>query len=161
MNILALDPSLKAIGWALLDSDEDEVIGAGWYTGHESKDIDNCLYEAVMWLRAKCEVFGSLHKAKILAIEVPIYVHNARTFGKQCQLLGALRVHSPFEVIEIYPSERRKVMNMDFKGKSAKEVKQMIMDEVNRRYGLEIESDHVSDAVAIALAAKEKLSGSI
>lgn len=166
MIILALDPSLKAIGWALLDSGADKILASGEVCKHATQDIDVRLYRACIWLRHQLHtftVFGELYAPNIVAIEMPIHVHNAKTYCEQCQLVGALRLeisYSGMSTITVYPSERRKVMGMDFKRKSAKEVKQMIMDEVNKRYGLEIESDHESDAVAIALAAKEKLNES-
>jgi len=158
--ILALDPSPKAIGWCLYDVDADGVITTGEVCKHSDKDIDNLLYKATKWLRVQLRAFGRPYAPNIIALEMPVYVHNAKTFGRQNQLAGALKmeiINYGVKAVEVYPSERRKAMKMNFKGKSAKEVKRMIMDEVNQRYELEITSDHVSDAVAIALAARDKL----
>ena len=85
MRILALDPSLRATGFAVLDGTAEKpvVLASGTIKNPASRNSHACLVE----IHDKIESLIRDHAPTALAIELVIYVQNTRT----AIILGAAR----------------------------------------------------------------------
>jgi len=160
IRILALDPSLSCVGWALMEFDPELV--RDWVNSHgnfrpEGDDLDAKLANAA-------DTLGRMLMASpvdILAIELPVVYRNPATTIKLGQLVGALRYvayQTTDRTIEIQPGGRLTALGLPCRMKR-KTAKELVVSMINTRYKLELEAaDHdVADAVAVGHAAILKL----
>lgn len=155
-KILALDPSTKCIGWAILDTETDTIVNAGDYKP-AGNSLDDKLADCYDWFNV--EFFAMA--CDVLAIELPIYHRNVKTLRTLAQLAGVLRLAASEwseTIIEILPAERRLALGVPIK-LTGMPAKQQIRRLVNATYGLDLKPDQhdISDAVAVAVAAARKL----
>lgn len=144
MIVIGLDPSLAALGWAVLEN--GGFVDCGVYVPC-GDGLDAKLGNAHAWLR---DWLYASEMEKIIAIEMPFAGINANTHYKLSALSGALRAavfRTGRRVIPIAPAERAK--HLGLKGNASKKE---IMQEVNRRFGLDITDLDESDAIAISWA---------
>ena len=166
MIILGLDPSTKAIGYAVLDTDGDAVLDCGVYKPG-GRSFDWTLLHADVWLNDYCaEGFYGLQSEHDIwksatAIEMPVKHRNVKTTITLAQLVGVLRT-AAFNwmdtIIEVIPAERLTWLGLpgNLPRKMAKE---QVTRLINWRYSLDLKpEDHdAADAVAVALAGWCKL----
>jgi Holliday junction resolvasome RuvABC endonuclease subunit len=145
--ILALDPSTRLIGWAVLLDGHYE--GSGIHVLPE--DLNDACAEAYEWLR-----FAHYPGFKVIALEIPVlHFGNVTTLRSLAYINGALRaaVAGRAKVVDVNPSKRLKAMGI---GK-VDDKKAAIVDAVNKRFKLSVASHDEADAIAIGLAAQEIL----
>ena len=77
MRILAIDPSLRATGYAVLEGTAEKpvVLASGTIKNPASRNSQACLVE----IHDKIESLIRDHAPAALAIELVIYVQNTRT----------------------------------------------------------------------------------
>ena len=85
VRILALDPSLRATGYAILEgtAEKPAVLASGTIKNPASRTSQDCLIE----IHDRLSELISQHSPTALAIELIIYVQNTRT----AVILGAAR----------------------------------------------------------------------
>jgi len=85
MRILALDPSLRATGYAVLEGTAEKpvALASGTIKNPASRNSHECLVE----IHDRIEALIQEHSPEALAIELVIYVQNTRT----AIILGAAR----------------------------------------------------------------------
>jgi len=160
--ILALDPSLSCIGWAVMPLDAGRVIEYGTYKP-KGDAMDRKLIDAYRWL---CWLFDDSYHNKgeaftTFAFEVPVVYRNPATAIKLAQLVGVLRV-AAFEwveqTVEINPGGRLAAFGLPVNLKRAV-AKERVIAHVNTRYGLALKAknDNEADAIAVGIAASRKL----
>ena len=144
--ILALDPSTKVIGWAIID--DGHRIGSGIHELPE--DLDHACQEAYEWL-----AYAFYPGFTDIAIEIPVYHRNVRTLRELAYINGALRaaVAGRCKIISVNPSSRLKAMGI---GK-VDDKKAAMIEAVNKRFKIAVESDDEADALAIGMAAWDQL----
>jgi len=156
MILLALDPSLSAIGWCVMDTDlrDHECITAAGVFKPSGDSLDLKLTSASKWLDSLAEQY----RPETIALEVPVVAKNIRTTIKLAQLSGALRL-TAFQwterTIEVYPGGRLAGLGLPIKTKRD-DAKRLVTGHVNSIYGLDLDPkrEHdIADAVAVAHAA--------
>ena len=156
--ILALDPSLSCIGWAVLTLDGERVVEYGAYRPR-GNTLDEKLMNARWWLRI---VLGRMEEdVTHFAFEMPVVYRNAATTIKLAQLAGVLRV-AAFEwaeqTIEVNPGGRLAALGLPVNMKRAV-AKFAVIANVNALFGLELKDseDDIGDAIAVGVAAAKRL----
>lgn len=161
-RILGCDPSTTAIGWAVLDREENKIIASGTYRP-EGKTLNERMMYAFHWLH---NLLKREPEVITLAIEMPV-VHsthrNVRTALVLAQMAGVLKVAALSHcgrIVEVMPFERRRILGVSTRLKAGP-AKVVIVNLVNAMYpylDLNVKQDHdAADAVAVALAAEHKL----
>lgn len=160
IRILALDPSLSCVGWALMEYSLE--LRQAWVSSSGKfepcgKTLDDKLADAAG--RAERIMHGC--NPDILAIELPVVYRNHATTIKLAQLVGAIRWaahHWTDRTIEIQPGGRLTALGLPMKMKRDI-AKELVRNTVNALYKLDIEPDDhdISDAVAVAHAAMVEL----
>ena len=151
-NVLGLDPSTVATGWALLavEGRDEGVVASGVY--HPPKgSLDERLAAAYHWLNG----IDVTHDPHVLAIETPFFKLNARTLAVLAGLGAAFRLAATLagmRVVEITPAGR--CTGIGLAGNASKS---QVLYTVNAIYGLNLTDHNEADAVAIAAAAAVKL----
>ena len=158
MIILGLDPSTKAVGYAVLDTDSDAVLAHGTYKLRQDS-LDHTLVDGYLWLERELDAWfttGSDLLINAIAIEMPVKHRNVATTIKLAQMVGALRCAAFYwleTVIEVIPAERLTALGLPARMKR-EDAKEQVTRLVNWRYSLDLKpEDHdAADAVAVALA---------
>ena len=163
--ILALDPSLSCIGWAVLTLDGERIVEYGKHRPR-GDTLDEKLTDAHFWLRWMLDADSAIspiygEQITAYAFEMPIVYRNPATTIKLAQLVGALRVAAfPWvqRTIEINPGARLSALGLPVNLKRAV-AKERIIANVNATYGLELKpKEHdIADSIAIGVAASRKL----
>lgn len=168
MRILALDPSYTAIGYCVLNVEDDEVISCGVFNP-DGLDMDSQLSSAYHWLQAK---LTRLPPMDFICIEMPVLSTskyrkdgvlkskaNPKITIKLSQMVGVLRLAAwafPGRTITVLPQDRLTALGLP-RNLKRDPAKQQVMGRVNARYGLSITCDDESDAIAVALAGVKEL----
>ena len=158
MRLLALDPSLSYIGWALFDTDSNPDLKRHGAHGPSGDTLDDKLADAARWLDW---LEPHLRYLEVLAIEVPVMYMNAKTTIALAQLCGVLR-YSAYSwserTIEILPAQRLTVLGLNANLKRAV-AKREVLRLVNAIYSLELtaKDNDAADAIAVGFAAIRKL----
>ena len=157
MIILGLDPSTKAVGWALLEAENDTLLNLGVIRAeHLDKFCGETLLYFGSYLINQIFVNPTLDRLDVVACERPIQYKNADTTYKLGQVFGmihflALQWTDTF--LDIVPSERLTWLGLpgNLPRKMAKE---QVTRLVNLRYSLDLtpEDHDAADALAVALA---------
>ena len=157
--ILALDPSLSCIGWAVLEPDASRVVEYGTYKP-QGKTLDEKLNTAFVWMLFRLE--RDFHEiVSVIAFEMPVVHRNTATTIKLAQLVGVLRTAAfrwISETIEINPGGRLATLGLPVAMKRPM-AKQAVLANVNGRYGLKLKArEHdIADAIAVGIAASKRI----
>lgn len=170
--IVALDPSTKVIGWALMDDEQVYDYGAIQIEGDgldEKLDDLRCKVADLM-----VSLFGYQDDSlELCGIEMPVLhrrhsKQNVHTLKVLAQVVGAIRCTIypwAYEVLEIIPSQRLLALGLPARMKRA-DAKAAVLRNVNQIYGLELSSKEHDTADAIAVgragllkAAEDRLTG--
>jgi Holliday junction resolvasome RuvABC endonuclease subunit len=148
---IGLDPSLAAIGWAMLEGKDYRTGGVYVPKGN----LDEKLGGAYIWLGDwlyQCEC--NSRDEVIVVIEMPFVGQNANTHYKLSAMSGALRAAACVrrrKIIPVAPTQRCRAVGL--KGNAGKKE---ILARVNEIYNLDIDNFDESDAIAVALAGREE-----
>ena len=155
-TILAIDPSLSCIGWAVMGADTVYDYGILVPYGNE---FDARLNSAYCWADSMGRERG-IHQELVTAIEIPVYYKNAKTLRDLAQLCGALRVGLSWHcrTIDVLPTERLSALGLPIRLRR-NEAKARVLSLVNAMFELELTTkDHdIADAIAVGVAAQKKL----
>jgi Holliday junction resolvasome RuvABC endonuclease subunit len=155
--ILALDPSSKVIGWAILDK---TIFWLGGTVELGGANISERCYEAFYWLD---DFLGDSTIAfDAVAIEVPVlHFKNVKTLRTLAYVNGALRaaiIGNETKVVNIMPGKRLTAFGLRANTRRD-EAKEKLQELVIERYGdqPEFRDNDIVDAVAVGVAAMEIL----
>lgn len=155
MLVLGLDASTTAVGWALLDTDQDLICGHGCHRPVGDSVLER-IDDADTWLNSLLWI----HPSAIIAVEVPVMHKNAATMRSLSYMAGVLllRGWQRWGAVEILPGQRLTALGLPPRMRRDN-AKSAVLRIVNALYGLRLtEADHdAADAVAIAVAAANKL----
>ena len=163
--ILALDPSLSCIGWAVMPLNASAVVEYGAYRPSYGSpgggNLDEKLWDAYCWLRWLLDSEGRGENITALAFEMPVVYRNPAITIKLAQLVGVLRVAAfdwVEQTVEINPGGRLAAFGLPVNLKRPV-AKERVIAHVNQRYRLELKPrEHdVADAIAVGFAATIKL----
>ena len=152
MRLLALDADTKHIGYAHFLG--DKLMRYGTY------DIkakwDDLLVEVAYFL---IDEVGWGSGVEAVACEMPVYCKNAKTTIQLAQLVGLIRfvtLDHWHQFVEVAPTERLTACGIPILTRS-KAAKEAVMRTVAAIYGIEPGTTHAADAIAVGMAALNKL----
>jgi len=150
MRLLSLDADTKFIGYAHFLGDKLMLYG----THDIAAKWDDLLVEVGRFLG---DEIG--YEVEYVAAEMPVMYKNAKTAIQLAQLVGAIRFASlnhGCEFIEVLPSERLTACGIPILTRS-KPAKEAVKRTVSAIYGIEVTTTHAADAIAVGMAALNKL----
>jgi len=156
IRILALDPSLSCIGWALMEYAPDWR--RDWVTSYGVvQPCGDTLDDKLAEIGGHAERLLRGSNPDILAVEMPVVYRNPATTVKLAQALGVIRWaahHWTDRTIEIMPGGRLTALGLPMRMKR-KDAKEMVRTLVNQVYKLELtaEQHDIADAIAVGHAA--------
>ena len=162
MRILAMDPSLSCIGWALMETGEDELRHLEWVSSWGKAEPTGTTFDdklASAGAIAERVLRGA--SADILAVEMPVVYRNPQTTIKLAQVVGVVRWaahHWVDRVIEIQPGGRLAALGLPVRLKRPI-AKELVINVVNNLYKrtFTMEDHDIADAVAVGHAALAEL----
>ena len=95
------------------------------------------------------------HNPDIIVLETPVVVRNAQAQRDLSMLAGCLWgkcIELDIDFNMLRPTEWRSLISKEKKGNKREELKAWSKQKVNDLYGLEVESDDISDAILIGQA---------
>jgi Holliday junction resolvasome RuvABC endonuclease subunit len=156
--ILALDPSSKVIGWAVLDK---TIFWSGGTVELGGTDISERCYEAFYWLDDFLGYYSTI-TFDAVAIEVPVlHFKNVKTLRTLAYVNGALRaaiIGNELKVVDVMPGKRLTAFGLRANTRRD-EAKEKLQELVIERYGNqpEFRDNDIVDAVAVGVAALEMI----
>ena len=118
MKILALDPSLSSTGYAVIDSETQELIIKGKINTSSKNTTDDRIYNIIMYLKT---ITNNIDFSMIILEDGYVGV-NSQSSLKLSELRGAIIFYfklQGYKVVHQLPSEIRK--NFGLKGNAKKE----------------------------------------
>lgn len=152
--ILALDPSTKLIGWAMIGRD-------AFYQGGVIKlggpGLNDRCFQAHAWMDE-----ALVHNPYMaLAIEIPVMHRNVKVLRSLSYINGALRAAAglyDMYIVDVLPSQR--LTTFGLRGNTKRDLaKEWLRKEVEKKYGLhpEFADNDIVDATAVGVAALEMI----
>lgn len=156
MRIIAIDPSSTSVGFAVFD--DNFPVHCFSY-----KPKGKTLVERMVFVMSYVEGLIDTFEPDILAIETPYLGRNRSTAMKMGMIFGmicgaiAKKGYPEEQVIQIHPMTAKKAAGQ-IKVRKRGESKQIVMDAMKKEFPhLSIDNDDASDALAVGLAATEKI----
>lgn len=156
MNLISIDPSSTAAGFAYFK--DGELIWAKTIIQKEDNLIDR-----MKIISKKLRKFIREIRPDYIAIETPYLGMNRAVSMKMGQIFGMLiatctsRRYKAEHIIEIHPLTAKKAAGLVAKVKRD-EGKRIVLENLNKKFpNVVIKDDNAADAVAVGLAAIDKL----
>ena len=156
MNIISIDPSSTAAGFAYFKDDELKFVEVLKQKGSHLVDRMQKMNEYLISVLKK-------EKPKYIAIETPYLGMNRAVSMKMGQIFGMFIAactslgYSSEYIIEIHPMTAKKAAGLERKAKRA-EAKEIVLNNLKEKFPkIEICDDNAADAIAVGLAAINRL----
>lgn len=152
MKLLALDQSLKIVGWCVYDTDDNTITAYGSKVFNKGKTVTD-LDERINDIANFTFDLIKQYKIEVFCVEDTQMQANAKVYKDLCKLLGVLchRFYKQkFLYIIVKPSEWKGFCGI--KGKKRDEQKTNTIQYVYDTYNINVTADE-ADAIGIALYA--------
>ena len=173
-TVMGIDASTNSLAYATVQNDKLIDYGELFFEG---KDINARLVDVNSKVTANMDKFN----VDFIVIEKAVMVRNIQVLIKMSEFFGAVKslILQNSEVYQIAPMDwQRAIDNPTIAGKAKTEWckehpeyktksqiqqgirkyrKQVTMDWVTKQFGIEVDNDNISDAIAIAYVGQQKL----
>ena len=151
MRIIAFDQSTVALGFAVMESHEQQVICSGV---KRFPKLDNrnplALEQRITDIKSAVNNIITINNGEVFALEDVQYQQNVKVFKVLCELLGCISVdwQEKNYLYTIIPPVTWH-SSCKIKGRKRADVKKNTMAFVKTRFGIDVEED-AADAIGIA-----------
>ncbi len=152
MKLLSLDQASRVTGWAFFE--DEKLKNEGKFTLSSSLDIGTRLSN---FYTSLTEIYGNFHFDTVAFEDIQLQAGNVKTYKMLAMIQAMVIVWCHVNDIEYHilsPSHWRKTLKERYNivwGRKRVEQKQVAIDFVKTKYGLDVDSD-AADAICLGTA---------